>query len=499
MAKQVTVEKVEENEVEVAPEPSDLKKDEREFIEAQQALEYQYMPKEEKKVVRKLDWHIVSFVSALFMLQCLDSSNIGNANVAGMSKDIGATDGQFEWFLTIYYISYIVFEFLTYCWKIFPPRYYAPTVVICWGIISSCQAAVNSPGAMMAIRFLLGVFTAGFGPGVQYYFTLFYYRHELAWRIGIFMTMTPLASAYSGSLAYGITSHRDAIQGWRVLFLVEGLPTIAVGVLGYFFLPNDSNDTWFLTKHEKRIATARTAKQTGRVQRSQKLNFKEVLLAVSDYKVLIIAVMFFSINVSFSSLPVFLPVILEGMGFMNVKAQGMTAPPYVFSAILVLVVAYFSDRYMRRSLFLLGLTFMAGAGFLILGLTDGDGVRYFAVFLAVGGVFPSIAVIIAWNNNNQGSDSRRATANVLMQTIGQCGPVLGMHLFPASEGPLYRKGTWISFAFMVFIFVCVFVLRTLLIWENKKLDEKYGPVNSDDVYETLDSFGGENRNFRFII
>ena len=101
-----------------------------------------YTPEEEKKVVRKFDLHILTFLCALYMLSYLDRGNIGNAKTAGMNKDLGMTDSQFQWLLTIFYISYIVFQWLTMLWKIFPPRFYVPCVVIVWGVISSCFAAV---------------------------------------------------------------------------------------------------------------------------------------------------------------------------------------------------------------------------------------------------------------------------------------------------------------------------------------------------------------------
>lgn len=206
-----------------------------------------YTPEEEKKVVRKFDLHILTFLCALYMLSYLDRGNIGNAKTAGMNKDLGMTDSQFQWLLTIFYISYIVFQWLTMLWKIFRPRFYVPCVVIAWGVISSCFAAANNWGGLMAMRFLLGVLEAGFGPGVPYYLTFFYYRHEVAWRTGIFMAVSPLSSAFAGALAYGITKNELAIENWRVLFLVEGLPTIAVGIIGFYAIQNEGRTCRFLT------------------------------------------------------------------------------------------------------------------------------------------------------------------------------------------------------------------------------------------------------------
>lgn len=467
------------------------------------ALAYSYTKEEEKKVVRKLDLNLVTYVSSLYLLAFLDRGNIGNAHTAGMAEDLGLSDEQYQWCLTIFYISYIVFEFCVLFWKMFPPRYYAPTMVICWGIVSTCCAGVVNWSGLMALRFFLGLFEAAFGPGVPYYLTFFYYRHEIAWRTGMFMVVAPLASAFAGALAYGITKHEMAIDSWRVLFIVEGLPTVVVGAIGYLCLPNDPKECYFLNEHEKRILVSRMAKQTGTTERSRKLNWKENALAIIDPKNIFPMLMYFGINVSFASLPVFLPTILLGMGYSSVNAQGMTAPPYLFTAIINLLSAWFSDKFMQRGLFITGLASTSAAGFLILALCDVTGVKYFAVFLASGGLFPCVALILSWLSNNQGSESKRGVGFVLLMFVGQCGPVLGTRIFPESEGPYYRKGFFISFAMSALVAGCSICLRFYLMYQNRKLDDRYGKVidqaanlNSSD--QTLPD-GSENPYFRYVL
>lgn len=461
----------------------------------------QYAPEEEKRVIRKFDWHVLSFVCALYMLSYLDRGNIGNAKTAGMVKDLGMTDKQYQWLLTIFYISYIVFQWLTLLWKIFPPRYYAPIVVVCWGIISTCSAAASSWGSLMAIRFLLGVFEAGFGPGVPYYLTFFYYRHEVAWRTGIFMAISPLSSAIAGLLAYGITKNKLAIAGWRALFLVEGLPTIAVGLVGFYAIQNEGRLCRFLTDREKDIAASRTIKQFGTVSRSHSFALKDVLTSFKDIKNWCCMLMFFSLNVSFASLPVYMPTIIEDMGYSSVNAQGLSAPPYIFTFFLVLAASYFSDKMRVRSLFIMGITLLGCVGFLLLAFIDTTGVRYFACFLVAAGVFPNIPLLIAWSGNMHGSDSKKGLGFVLLQAVGQCGPLLGTHLFPAREGPRYQKGCLVSFAFLAFASIVALVLRLHLQRLNKELDAKYGVAEGDpfDPRDALALEGDDNRNFRFIL
>lgn len=186
--------------------------------------------------------------------------------------------------------------------------------------------------------------------------------------------------------------------------------------------------------------------------------------------------MYFSCNVSFSSLPVFLPTILKDMGFSAINAQGLTAPPFFLSFLVTITTAYIADRTQQRGLMLMVLTVVGGTGYVILAAATSVGARYFGVFMAAAGIFPAIANILPWVLNNQGSDTRRGAGIVLLNVVGQCGPLLGTRLYPADEGPFYVKGQAVCAAFMFFTTLLVVVLRTLLAWENRKLDKEYGTL-----------------------
>ncbi|KAI9835273.1 MAG: hypothetical protein M1819_002417 [Sarea resinae] len=438
---------------------------------------YHFSAEDEKRVVRKMDWRIPPLVSFLYLLSFLDRSNIGNARIAGMSKDLQLHGNRYDWLLTIFYITYVVFEFLVIMWKIVPPHMWASFIVLCWGIIATCQSATQSWAGMMACRFFLGVAEAGFGPGVPYLLSFFYLRHELGFRSGVFLASAPLANTFAGALAYGITSGHAKIASWRLLFLVEGLPTILAAPLAFFFLPDSPEKARFLTAEEKEIAKARGVRQVGQVERTGSVDIKDIGLALMDAKNWFTALMYFSCNVSFSSLPVFLPTILSEMGFSSINAQGLTAPPYFLSWIITILTCYIADRTKQRGLMITFLSLIGGIGYIILGSTKTTGPRYFAVFLAAAGVFPGIANILPWVLNNQGSDTRRGTGIAILNIVGQCGPLLGTRLYPMNEAPNYIKGHYTCAAFMFFTGILALTLRQLLAWENKQLDRKYGTVN----------------------
>lgn len=343
----------------------------------------------------------------------------------------------------------------------------------------------------MVLRFFLGAFEACYGPGIPYLLSFFYLRHEVGFRAGIFLAAAPLATCFAGALAYGITSGHAAIANWRLLFLVEGLPTVAMAPIAYFFLPDSPHKARFLNEDEKRIAVARGVRQTGTVERIGGIELKNVGATLLDPKPWFTALMYFSCNVSFSSLPVFLPTILEEMGFTSVSAQGLSAPPYFLSFLVTIGSAWIADKTQQRGLMIVCLSIIGGVGYILLATTTSTGPRYTGTFLAASGVFPCIANILPWVTNNQGNDDRRGVAFVMLNVIGQCGPLLGKE-WPNSmalqklivitgtriynKAPYYVKGQSICAAFMFFNGILALSLRTLLAWENRKLDKKYGTV-----------------------
>ena len=293
-------------------------------------------------------------------------------------------------------IGYIVFEFFVLMWKLIPPHIWATIVVLGWGLIATLQSATTSWAGMMACRFLLGMTEAGFGPGIPYLLSFFYLRHELGLRIGMFLSAAPLANTFAGALAYGITSGHSKLANWRLLFLVEGLPTICMAPVAWFCLPDSPDKARYLSEDEKAIAKARSIRQAGKEHRVGSIDWKGVRAALLDFKCWLCACMYFSCNVSFASLPVFLPTILEEMGFTKINAQGLTAPPYFVSFLMTLGTTYIADRTQQRGFMVMTCSCIGGIGYILLVATEPVGIRYFGVFLAASGVFPAIANILPW-------------------------------------------------------------------------------------------------------
>jgi MFS family permease len=215
--------------------------------------------------------------------------------------------------------------------------------------------------------------------------------------------------------------------------------------------------------------------------------------------------MFFSCNVAFSSMPVFLPTIINEMGWSSTMSQALSAPPYMVSFVVVLLTSYLSDRSKARSPFIILHACLAAGGYLTIFLAGFLGlpgwIRYLGVYPANAGFFSCVTLIITWTINNQETDSKKGTGVALLQYFGQCGPLLGTRLYPESDGPLYLKGMAVCAGFMTLVAILAWVLRVVLIRENgrRRLENAARAEGEEDV-ELLDGRGRSVRNdFYFMI
>ena len=154
------------------------------------------------------------------------------------------------------------------------------------GLAATLQAAAFNWSGMMACRFFMAVAEAGYGPGLPYLLSFFYMRHEIGLRCGLFLSAAPFATCFAGALAYGITSGHSALTNWKLLFLVEGLPSILMAFVAWFFLPDSPEKAKFLDAEEKEVARARAIRQVCQEggDRVGGISFKEVGLALIDIK-----------------------------------------------------------------------------------------------------------------------------------------------------------------------------------------------------------------------
>ena len=371
--------------------------------------EITWTEEEEKRIRNKIDWRLVPTVTFLYLLCFLDRANIGNARIQGMAKDLNLVGYRFNWALSIFYIIYLLVEVPSnVILKKVGPKYYIPLLVSGFGLVSMCTAFVQNFPQLCVARAFLGIFEGGTMPGIAFFLSCFYKRHELYFRIGIYVSAASMAGAFGGLLATGLARiprwgvDSSPIHTWRNIFFFEGFITIIAGLSAPMLLPQSPETCMFLTERERYIARERLIREH-KTDPMQNVKWRHVKRAVFNVNNIIAAGGFFCINVTVQGISVFLPTVLRDLGWTATKAQLRSVPPYVCACLVAIAIALISDKTRMRGIYLASFTSLGIAGFAIMRWNHNEHVRYAAVYLLVIGAFPGGPGFLSWAINSKSS------------------------------------------------------------------------------------------------
>ncbi|KAF2738306.1 MFS general substrate transporter [Polyplosphaeria fusca] len=417
----------------------------------------------EKKLVRKLDAFLVPVVMLLYLLSFLDRVNIGNARLYGMEEDLNLIGNRYLVAVSVLFPTYILSELPSnlVLKKLRPSRWIA-FITIAWGIIATLTGVVQNYAGLIVCRLLLGAVEGGLFPGMAIYLTFFYTKRELALRIGYLFVSAALAGACGGLLAFGI-GHMNGVggqNGWRWIMIIEGLPTLVLGVAVIWILPDSPLKAYFLNSQEKDLAAARLTRQTGYTAKAAEFHWKDVKCALTDWKVWAFSFAQFGSDTMLYGYSTFLPTIIRGINpdASTALVQVLTIPCYALGAITYLVVAWFSDHQQKRAQYtiLLGLVSIVGYAMLISDI--GSGAHYAGCFFVAMGLYVCVGLPLAWLPTNSPRYGKRTTATGLQLSIGNCAGIMAPFLYPSTEGPRYIKGHAVTMAMVAWAIVVYVVM-----------------------------------------
>ena len=211
--------------------------------------------------------------------------------------------------------------------KIRYPAVYICTAVAVWGVISACTAAVHSFGGLLACRFMLGFVEAAFFPGALYYLSTFYNRKQFAFRTAILYSGSQLGNAFGTLLAIGIIKldGRYGLEGWRWLFLIEGVLTIGFAIIFGLYLPNSQHKIIGLNEQEKAWLRWNYESDQKQQDDSNEITAKKgFIMAVTDPKTWLMCGTLYATYTA-AAVNNFFPTVVAGLGFGTNKSYGLTA------------------------------------------------------------------------------------------------------------------------------------------------------------------------------
>ncbi|KAF2680024.1 MFS general substrate transporter [Lentithecium fluviatile CBS 122367] len=434
---------------------------------------------EEIALVRKIDWRLMPTLCAMYFLNYVDRNAIAQARLNNLEKDLGMTGVEFNTTVSILFVGYVLMQVPSnmLITRIKPGIYMSSWMVI-WAIVSACTGLVNSYGGLVACRFTLGITEAPFYPGATYMLSIFYTRKEVATRIALLYCAQILATGFSGLIAAGVFAGMDGLRGlagWRWLFIVEGAVTGVIAIFGFFLLPNTPLTTSWLKPHEREMAHARMERD--RVGDDGEASMMDGLKQACRDKRTWLFCLMQNFHARFApraacSFNSFFPTVVKTLGFNRTITLVLTCPPFLFAGVAGIMTGWSSGRMHERTWHITVGLFVAIVGFVIAASTLNTAGRYIACFIFPVGAYSVNSVIIGWASSTLGQTKEKKAVVLAMTNVGgQIGYIYGAYLWPSSDSPRYPIGFGASAGFALCSIACAWIIRHLLIKENKRIRE----------------------------
>ncbi|KAL1844879.1 hypothetical protein VTK73DRAFT_1625 [Phialemonium thermophilum] len=429
----------------------------------------------EKRVVRKLDRWILAWIILLYFVSYLDRSNIGNARNIGLARDTHLSSAAYQLASSTFYIGTVCFGTIGgLMLKAFRPSAWLAMCLVGWGAMAAIQAACTNGAGLAGVRFLLGVFEASFAPGCALYLSFWYLKTELSLRIAAYAGTSALSGVVGGLISYGLgkADGHMALPAWRALFLVEGLPTVAIGVCTYFILPDRpelGRHPWF-TEEEQRIILSRRTRFVRNDNHG--INLAHVKAALTDYRLALFCLIYAGLNLSLAVVSVYLPTIVGDLGYNGVDANLMTVPIYATAYVMLLLFATTSDRLQRRGLPIAFAALVSCLGYVLLAVLRERKARYGSCILAVSGTYMAFPLILAWVLNTFAADTKGGVGVGVVIGITHAVSVAASFIYPSEDAPQYVMGNTVSASLTFTAAMAALLMMILLRRENHRRDRK---------------------------
>ncbi|KAJ7600723.1 MFS general substrate transporter [Mycena floridula] len=487
-------------------------------------------PAEGARVLRKIDRHIMPLMCG--QIQFMDKTTLGSSAILGircslldlslgLRESTHLTTNQYNWLGTIFYLSYLIFEFpQNLALQRFPVAKWMSLNILVWAIALMCHAASTNFAGLFVCRFILGMCEGSITAGFLIVSSMFYTRKEQTLRVGYWFLMNGTAQIISGFISFGTLHIKTrGFEPWQWLMIITGLLTLITAICFWFFFPDSPTSAWFLTIPERRVAIQRIKaiqqNQTGVENKTFKK--EQMMEALLDPICWLFALLAFVDNLP-NSLTNQKQLIVVSFGFSNLQTTLLGCVDGVVEIVTIWTGVTLASR-IPNSRALVGSAYLVPnvLGVLLVSLlpwTNRIGLLFGLWLTGVGTT--GFVLSLSWLSSVTAGHTKKVTANAML-LIGYCiGNSVGPQLWQAKYKPRYRV-PWITIGISYVICIGILLLiRFLLNRENKKRDAEPIDETYDNVYmeivdadgklirrkvdkEFLDLTDRQNRDFRYVL
>jgi MFS family permease len=335
---------------------------------------------------KKIAIKLIPLLFLCYIVAFLDRVNVSFAKLQ-MAPELGFSDAIYGFGAGIFFLGYFIFEVpsniilekigakvwiarIMMTWGIISSAFMF-TDQIRWGAVAASFGCTDAEFTFYVLRFLLGVAEAGFFPGVILYLTYWFPEWRRTKMVALFMTAVAVSNLIGSPISGAIMQFMDGyagLSGWRWLFLIEGMPSVIIGVLVLVYLPNNPTSARWLTEKEKKHIAADLSRELSRKATTPQKNFSG---AVSDVRVWALALVYFSGVICFYALNFWMPTIIQELGIDKkdyLKVGMISIIPWGFATVFMVYWGAHSDRTGERRWHVAGSLFITAAGLMMLAI-----------------------------------------------------------------------------------------------------------------------------------
>lgn len=420
-------------------------------------------------VLAKVRRRLIPFLFLLYIASYLDRINVGFAALQ-MNQALGLSATAYGLGAGIFFLSYTLFEIPSNLILVrVGARLWIARIMISWGAISAGMMFARTPMHFYVLRFLLGAAEAGFFPGVIYYLTQWFPRSERARTIAAFMTAVLMAGVVGGPVSGALLTMNGAggLAGWQWLFLIEGLPAVALGVVVLGFLTERPKDAAWLSAPERAALESVLRQDSAGVAGEA----HGAGAALRQRGVWILAAVYFTMVVALYAMGFWLPQMIKAKSSgSDFQVGALSALPYLVGACGMVITARHSDRTGERRWHLAAGGLVGGAAFAasaVVGSLAGSLVTLALAILGLASMFGPFWALATAPLGGVGA----ATAIALINSIGNTGGFAGPYMIGYLRD-LTKSFTW----GLVIIGVVLAVVPLLALTVDKPRDRRISPL-----------------------
>ncbi|KAJ6626487.1 MFS general substrate transporter [Mycena sp. CBHHK59/15] len=477
-------------------------------------------PVEALRVRRKIDWHILPLMCVLYWIQFMDKTTLGSSAILGIREATHLTTNQYNWLGTIFYLSYLAFEFpQNLCLQRFPVAKWMSLNIFIWAVALCSHAACKNFAGLFAVRLILGMCEGSITAGFMIVSSMFYTRTEQTLRVGYWFLMNGTAQIISGFISFGsLHIKTKAFEPWQWLMIITGILTLITSLAFWFFFPDSPTNAWFLTPEERAVAVLRIKENQTGVE-NKHFKKEQMIEALTDPKTWLFALFAALDNVP-NSLTNQRQIIVSSFGFSTLQTTLLGCVDGVVEIATIWTGVRIAARYDSRAYvaFAYFIPNVLGA-ILVNALPWSDKVGLlFSVWLTGVGT-TGFVLSLAWVSAVTAGHTKRVTTNAIMLSAYCIGNSAGPFMWQAKYKPRNRVPWTVIGICYACCMLLMLAIRLHLARENRRRDAE-PPVDDgyDDVFierpaadgsgkvervrvdkEFLDLTDRQNRDFRYVL